>query len=307
MKIAFFGTPKYSLIILDKLIKSGYKICCCVTKPAAKIGRDQVFIPTPVFEFAQKNHIPVITPPSSQTNYLEFAQPEDLKKELENFHPDILITADYTQKIPQNIVKNTPLSGINVHPSLLPQYRGPAPVPWAIYNGETATGVSLITLAQKFDQGEIITQQKEKILATDTTEVLLTRLFEIGAELLIKILPTYSPKNIPESRIQNPESTSYYPRLTRNDGYEPWKNILNAFKIKAEAIRIDRKFRAFTPWPGLWTKVKINNIEKRLKILEIDLSLVSSLLSLQQIQLEGKQPISGKDCQSLLQNLINQS
>lgn len=321
--IAFFGTPEYSLIVLNKLYAAGYPIVCVVTKPPRPIGRQQLMTPAPVGLWAEKHHIPIITPLSHPTKPWLYADETQFTKDLLLFKPDILITADYTQKIPQKAVDQIKYGGLNVHPSLLPSYRGPAPVPWALLNGETETGVSLVTLTDQFDAGNIVAQEKEPILDTDTTDTLLTRLFKKGAELLLQVLPSYS-KQLTNNNQQLAIKTSYFPRLTRDTGFEPWEKIKAAIETGDDAKRIEQKFRALHPWPGLWTKVKIYSKEKRLKILKIRLKQStinnppasalpqslqadqqSTILYLDQIQLEGKNPVSGIDIPLYVKSLID--
>src|SRR3989344_1218946 len=316
IKLAFFGTPDYSLIVLESLFAAGFPIVCVVTKPPRPIGRKKILTPTAVSVWAEKNKIPVLTPQSYPDKPWLFASEDETTKQVLKFQPELLVSADYTQKIPMSLVEQVKYSGLNIHPSLLPAYRGPAPVPWAIANGEKETGVSLVTLAEKFDAGKVIAQEKEKISPTDTTDSLLTKLFTKGGELLIK---TLTPPNLPflkgeESPLFMKERVrvSYYPRLTRDTGFEPWENIKEAITTGKEAIRIDRKWRAFHPWPGIWTKIKLKVQsskfeEKRLKILKLHLTMNYELrtmnLVLDELQLEGKQPVSGNHLTELLSHL----
>ncbi len=331
MKIAFFGVPLESTIVLDKLDKNGFDIVCVVTKPPRPIGRKKELIPTPVADWANAHHVPLLTFLSNVVKPWLFADEDKLIQAVLKYKPDILISADYTQKIPIRLIRQVKFGGLNVHPSLLPAYRGPAPVPWAILRGETETGVSIVTLTEKFDQGQIVAQVKEPILSADTTPVLLNRLFSKGADLLIKLLPDYSPNT--KYKILN-TTPSYFPRFTRDDGFIPWEIIKSALtgqtislsiikqysnitivkynklpacrqgrEIEDWKLKIERAWRALHPWPGIWTKVKINGQEKRLKILSVDLSLVSSRLSLKQVQLEGKKPVRGNDLTALI-NLV---
>lgn len=299
IKLALFGTPVYSLIIFERLKEAGFPIAVVVTKPPRPIGRAMVVTPTPVAQWAKTMQIPLLTPDSDPEKPWKFKDETAVEAEILKFKPDLMITVDYTQFIPINLVKQIKFGGLNVHPSLLPAYRGPAPVPWAILNGETETGVSLVTLSEQFDTGQIVAQSKEPILTTDTTDTLLTRLFSKGAELLLDTLPKYlrSPTTCD---IQPATKSSYFPRLTRDSGFEPWGKIKEAIETGIEAERIERKWRALHPWPGLWTLVKINSEDKRLKILKSNLLLTTYKLQLIEIQLEGKQPLSGKDAEVLI-------
>ncbi len=323
IKICFFGTPDYSLIVLEKLYQGHYPIVVIVTKPPRPNGRSQILTPTPVAVWAKKNNLPLLTPAANSDKPWLFLDEAEMIKEIRAFQPELLISADYTQMIPQALVNQVKYHGLNVHPSLLPAYRGPAPVPWAIANGENETGVSIVTLSEKFDEGQVIAQEKEKIQSTDTTDMLLKRLFKKGAELLIQVL---TPPNLlllrggsEKSRQSNPPlgkrgGGSYYPRMTRNTGFEPWENIKHAIESGTEAARIERKWRAFHPWPGLWTKVRVNSDKRkeiseiRLKLLKVHLSLITSHLSptliLDEIQLEGKQILQKTDVTIFLHRFI---
>ena len=309
LKIAFFGTPEYSLLVLNNLFETGLTIVCIVTKPLRPVGRKQEMTQTPVAQWAKQHQIPLLTPPADKTKPWLFADEVSATDEILKFKPDILITADYTQKIPLNLIKQVKFGGLNIHPSLLPAYRGPAPVPWAIINGETETGVTILTLSQQLDSGTIIAQEKEPILPADKTPDLLFRLFEKGADLLIKVLPGYISQypNLQRTTHLPNLQPSYLPRLTRDHGFESWINIKQAIKNGSYAVRIERKWRAFHPWPGLWTQVKIHGQKKRLKILSINLKPATNLsdnLQLDEIQLEGKQPVSGKDVRVFIDRLL---
>ena len=356
-RIVFFGTPAYSLIVLNRLYDAGFPILAVVTKQAQPVGRKQEFMATPVAAWADARSVPVFTPDVASGKPWQFANAAQLTQDIVNLKPDLLVVADYAQKIPAQLLAQIPAGGLNVHPSLLPKYRGPAPVPWALVNGETETGVSIVTLAEEFDSGTVIAQEKESILSTDTTHSLLTRLFEKGAKLLVDTIPAYGHTELASASpalnhgIPKPASTrldsarlargeqvrddinhpmlSYTPRLTRNHGFIPWKlvqaamrgesfsslvmkqwnnvTIVKAFLDRKDtnytstpvAVLLDRAFRAFHSWPGIWSKITVNGEEKRVKLLQVHLEK-PTILSLDEIQLEGKQPIRGKDVVNFL-------
>ncbi len=299
--IVFFGTPRYSLIILEKLANQGYPIVGVVTKPPTPVGRKQILTPTPVFLWAKKHKVKVLTPESKSKKPWIYDNESQVTKDVLNLNPELIIVADYSQKIPINLISQIKFGGLNVHPSLLPEYRGPAPVPWAIYNGERETGVTIVTLTQEFDNGKIIVQEKELILPDDTTHTLLTRLFTKGAELLVKILPRYV-KDFPnyDSGTKNFKllSSSYIPRLTRNHGFEPWENIKSSLETGKDAGKIERKFRAFYPWPGLWTIINTPKGKKRLIIHSV--TIKNHLLQVLAYQLEGKKIININNASDIL-------
>src|SRR3989344_328551 len=339
-RLVFFGTPTYSLIVLKRLYETGFPLLAVVTKPAQPVGRNKELTITPVAEWAKAHSIRAFTPEVTGGKPWQYAHEAELTQDIVNLKPDILVVADYAQKIPVQLIAQIKAGGLNVHPSLLPKYRGPAPVPWAIVHGETETGVSIVTLAEEFDSGKIIAQEKETILSTDTTHTLLTRLFKKGAELLVTLLPEYTRQsNQQTEQLDNEtmqQSFSYTPRLRREDGFIPWEFIKAAlqgeeisqstiqqfsnitivksfldrkntsFTPTPVAVLLDRAFRAFHPWPGIWTKVKLNQEEKRLKILSLHLQAISyklQALVLDEVQLEGKQPIKGRDVTTFLKQL----
>ncbi len=279
MNVVFFGSTSDSVLVLEKLPSP----VAVVTQTPRPVGRKQIMTPTPVETWAKKHNIPVLTFPNNPDHPYLFADEGQVADSVDPLRAELLVTASFGQKIPTYTISQTKFGGLNVHPSLLPRWRGADPVPWAIVTGDHQTGVTILTLTEKFDEGKIIAQQKYPITDKDTTVSLRTKLFEKGAELLVTSLPDYisgKNKGIPQKVAGEP----YAKRLTREDGYEPWKNIVNP----EESERISRKFRAFHPWPGLWTKIMIDNEPKRLKILSWPPDLV---------QLEGKKPVSFKQFQ----------
>lgn len=266
MKIIFFGSAAESLLVLEKLtgLPAGEAgVVAVVTQPPKPVGRKQIVTPTPVEAWASDHNIPVFT-------------------SVPNITPDLVITASYGEKIPMEFIRSARFGGLNVHPSLLPRWRGGDPIPWAILSGDRSVGVSVVTLSEKFDQGRIIAQKIIPARDNDRSDSLRRRLFALGAELLLSSLPDYlSGKN--KGRVQGVGNQPYARRLTRDDGFEPWENIMDP----KEATRINRKYRAFYPWPGLWTKFR----EKRLKILGFDGAPTL-------VQLEGKKSVAFSQFQS---------
>lgn len=259
INIIFFGSTSDSILVLSKLTG----VIAVVTQPPKPVGRKQILTPTPVETWAIEHHIPVFTSVPPLT-------------------PDLVITASYGEKIPIEFIRSARFGGLNIHPSLLPRWRGGDPVPWAILSGDRSVGVTVVTLTEKFDQGRIIAQKIMPVTDNDRSDSLRTRLFAVGAELLLSILPDYlSGKN--KGRSQSIGTEPYARRLTRDDGFEPWENIMDP----KEAKRINRKYRAFYPWPGLWTKFH----KKRLKILGFDRTPTL-------VQFEGKKPVPFTQFQS---------
>ncbi len=302
-KTIFWGSTAESVIVLEKL--SAYndsKIVAVVTQPPRPTGRHPKFMATPVETWARKNNIPVLSFSSQKEKPWLFEDEQTVIDTIQPFKADLLVSASYGQKIPSPTIQSARFGGLNVHPSLLPRWRGADPVPWAILSGDQQTGVTIVTLAEKFDEGKIIAQKKLPIFPNDTTVILYPKLFTLGAELLIDMLSDYTNgknKGKPQvssqttpgvEQLRTSGKTPYARRLTREDGFEPWETIQKTITTGKDADRIDRKFRAFDPWPGLWTTLKINNEQKRLKILRLHLH--EDKLLIDGVQLEGKNPIS---------------
>ena len=273
MNILFFGSTSDSVVVLERLTD----VVAVVTQPPRPIGRKQEVTPTPVETWARKHNIPVLTFPSNPMKPWLFADEEAVSDTLAPFKADIIISASYGIKIPDRTIKEAHFGGINVHPSILPRWRGADPVPWAILSGDHQIGVTLVTLSERFDEGKILAQKKIPITNTDTSDPLRTKLFTIGRELLISILPDYLSHKPITRYPPFPTESSYARKFTRDDGFEPWEKLMDP----KEAPRINRKFRALHPWPGLWTLFH----NKRLKILAFDHAPT-------QVQLEGKKPVS---------------
>ncbi|KKU87580.1 hypothetical protein A3A64_04185 [Candidatus Gottesmanbacteria bacterium RIFCSPLOWO2_01_FULL_48_11] len=310
MNIIFFGSTSDSILVLSRLhqflsLQFNVLISAVVTQPSRPVGRKQVITPTPVEIWAKTHNIPVISFPHNPSQPQLFADDQVVIDTLQPFKADLLVSASFGQKIPWQTIQATKFGGLNVHPSLLPRWRGADPVPWAIMAGDAQTGVTIVTLSKTFDAGEIIAQKKLPITDKDFSDPLRTKLFELGAVLLMKILPEVSTYHTPGvNRLHTPGKEPYARRLTRDDGFEPWKAIQKAFEDSEEAKRIDRKFRALSPWPGVWSEIKLKSIEprvqgiekKRLKILALHLapkpSTLNPTLILDSVQLEGKNPVS---------------
>lgn len=242
IKIVFFGSDQYSENVLETLKKSP-------NLEIIKIIKD-------------KNELQSLTKT--------------------DFRPDLGIVASFGALIPQKVI-NWPKKGLlNLHPSLLPKYRGPTPVPTAILNGEKETGLTIIKVDEQIDHGPIVSQFKEVIKPEDTSESLLNRLFTMGGEVLVTILPSFLENRI-KIKKQNHEQATYTKKLARGDGKIDWSKPIDYQ---------ERFIRAMFPWPGAWGEVKTDNQVKRLKILKAHLE--NNQLVLDLIQLEGKKPVTWK-------------
>lgn len=267
MKTIFFGSSKFVYPIIE-VLKKNFNLSLVIT--TEKSGGA-------VPSFCTANKIPY----RSVTTLSD----SNLKSLIIDLKSPVAVVADFGLIIPKEILNAFPKGMINIHPSLLPQYRGPAPVQAAILNGEKTTGVSIMKLDEKVDHGPILKQEKEEILDTDTSETLYKRLFEIGANLLPEVLNKYFKDNL--SLIpQNHTKATFTKTLIRSDGYIDISCIKDG-KLKIENLRL--KIRAYSPWPGVWFKTKLNGKEKIVKLLPNAPN--GQIL----FQVGGKKPMTCKD------------
>ena len=318
MNVIFFGSTSDSVLVLEKLFTCHLSPVPChlsavVTQPPAPIGRKQIITPTPVDVWAKKHDIPVLSFATNNEKPWLYESENDVINSLSTFTPDLLISASYGQKIPSKTIREARFGGLNVHPSLLPRWRGADPVPWTLLSGDKQTGVTIVTLSDSFDKGSIVARKKIAVTEKDFSYPLRTTLFVYGADLLIESLPDYiSGKNKGEPQKQ--ENETYAPKLTRRDGFIPWEHLQSAmegsdvdkakrigisqFIIGHLAFSIARMLRALSPWPGVWTTInptnptnnQIRQINKRLKILAAHVE--HEKLILDTVQLEGKKPVN---------------
>lgn len=214
MKILFMGTPDFAKESLENLYNNGYEICGVVTTPDRPSGRGMKLNISPVKEYALEKKLNIFQP-EKITNNTEF------KDEIKALNPDLVCVVSYGVILPKSFLKIPRLGCINVHPSMLPKYRGPAPIQWAILNGDKKTGVTIMYLNEKMDAGDIIIQKEVEIGDDETTGELWNRLSKIGAELLIE-----SIKNIENGtavRTVQPEEFTLAPMLTKDMSKIDWK------------------------------------------------------------------------------------
>lgn len=232
-RIVFMGTASFSLAVLKMLIEEDYNIVGVVTQPDRYVGRKKVLTMPDVKVEALKYDIPVIQPVRIKEDYQAVA---DLK-------PDLIITAAYGQIVPQAVLDIPRLGCINVHASLLPLYRGGAPVHQAIIDGQEKTGVTIMYMVKKMDAGDMIAQKETPILEEDTVGILYDRLSDLGAELLKETLPDIL-KGINQRIPQDENLVTYAPTLSREDERLDWN---------MSARQVYNKVRGTNPWPGSYT------------------------------------------------------
>ncbi len=213
LKIIFIGTPEFGAIVLDGLVNNGYGPILVATAPDKPVGRKAVLTPPPVKLLAEKYKIPALQPEKI----------ENCKLKIENLKPDLGITAAYGKIIPKDIL-DIPKSGfINIHPSLLPKYRGPSPIQTAILNGDKETGVSIILMDEKMDSGPIVAMSNVKCQMSNVThKELEKKLANLGTELLLKTIPRWLKGEI--KPIPQDESKATYTKIfKKDDGKIDWK------------------------------------------------------------------------------------
>lgn len=198
---------------------------------------------------------------------------------LKNLNPDLFVVASYGKILKPDVIDIPKLGSINLHPSLLPKYRGSSPIQSTILNGDKVTGITILKMDEVMDHGPILFQKEEEIRDEDTFDSLSKRLFQIGADNLVRVINDYAEGKL-EPDAQDDSKATFTKVLTRQDGFIDIDNPPQAEKIKL-------KVRAYFPWPGVYTKANINGVKKIIKLLPQD-----------KIQVEGKKPMSYKDFQN---------
>ena len=241
MNIVFMGTPDFAANVLQKLIDEKYNIVLVVSQPDRPVGRKKELLPTPVKKVALAHDLPMF-------------QPEKIKLDYERIltvSPDLIITAAYGQLIPKVVLKTPKLGCINVHASLLPKYRGGAPIHHAIIDGETQTGVTIMYMEETMDTGDIISQASTPIEEIDDVGTLFERLSHIGAKVLIETLPLV--KNGTNPRMgQDHEKATYAFNIKREDELINWTK---------DASHIYNQIRGLNPWPIAYTTINGVNVK----------------------------------------------
>ena len=233
MKIIFMGTPDFALTILQKLYESEYEIAAVVTQTDKPKGRGHKIQFSPVKNFALEHNLPLLQPKTLRD--------ENLVEQLKTFGADLFIVAAYGKIIPENILQLPKYFSINVHASLLPKYRGAAPIQHAIANGETVSGITIMKMDEGMDTGDIILQKKCDISTDDTYQTLYEKLARLGSEALTETLEKFD--NV-EFKAQDDSLASYAPLITKDFCHINWN------KTSLEIINL---VRALKPNPGAYT------------------------------------------------------
>ena len=302
MRLVFMGTPAFAVSVLAGLTgptnSNGCEVAGVYTPPDRPAGRGRQAQASPVKEFALKHGLTVYQPASLRS--------AEAQAELAALEPDAIIVAAYGKLLPSPVLELAPLGCLNIHPSLLPRYRGPSPVATAILEGDQVTGVTLMLLNERMDTGPLIAQTKYPLNGDETADGLTEILFGLGGELLHESLPHWQSGEL-QALPQDDSLATVTRKLERADGLADWT-------LTAEEL--ERRARAFTPWPGLftdWNGSGVKLVEVRVLPTDSDgedkgmvvatgdsaapaaVVTAQGLLGLNTIQLEGRRAVAVGD------------
>lgn len=235
MRVIFMGTPDFSVETLEALIRAGHDVCLAVTQPDKPKGRGKEMQFPPVKETALKHGIPVYQP-------RRIREPECVE-ELRKYNADVMVVIAFGQILPKEILEMTPYGCINVHASLLPKYRGAAPIQWSIINGESVTGVTTMQMDEGLDTGDMILKKEVPIAEDETGESLHDKLARAGAELCVETLKALEDHTAVFEK-QGESPTAYAKMLTKEMGDIDWSR---------PAVQIERLVRGLNSWPSAYT------------------------------------------------------
>lgn len=295
LRIIYMGTPEFAVPSLDQLVANNWHVVAVITAPDKPKGRGQKLIPSPVKEAALKHDIPVLQPTNLKS-------PEFLK-ELRSYHADLQIVVAF-RMLPEVVWAMPSLGTFNLHASLLPNYRGAAPINWAIINGEKETGVTTFFLKHEIDTGSIIYQEKVPILPEENLGDIYEKLMELGSKLVVKTVEDIAEGNVQALPQDESKANHHAPKIFKETGKINWEN-------SAESIH--NLVRGLSPYPAAWTELegKICKIFQS-KVVPTDLSSIpgktytdeksylrigtsSGQLEILELQLEGKKRMKSVD------------
>ena len=243
MKVVFMGTPVFAAVSLNKLIESGYEISAVITQPDKPKGRGGHMTCSPVKEKALEHGIAVYTPKRIRN--------EEEIEVIRGLDFDVIVVAAFGQILPKEILDMPKYGCINVHSSLLPKYRGAAPIQWAVINGDKVSGVTIMKMDEGLDTGDILMQRELELAPKETGGSLFDKLAALGADLLIETLKGLEAGSIVPVK-QNEAESSYVGMLKKEDG---------SIDFSKSAASIERLIRGVSPWPGAYTKLNGRNVK----------------------------------------------
>jgi len=296
LTLVFCGTPDFAVPTLETLIRLGFPVRLVVTQPDKPSGRGLALASSPVKQSALTLALPIMQPESIKNN-------DEFRAQLTALRPDAIVVVGYGRILPQWMIALPRLGNINLHASLLPKYRGAAPIQWAIAMGETITGVTTMRINAGLDTGDILLQSEERINQEDTAPTLAPRLAQTGAELMIATLAGLKNGTI-TPRPQDDTQATLAPILTREDG------LIN---FSRTAVDTWNRLRGFQPWPGAFTTFRGKTLHLHAAVPAPEVAVVapahfamengrlllgfahSTALEVKELQLEGKQQMSARD------------
>ena len=309
--IIFLGTPEFGAIILEQMINYDYCPSLAITMPDEPVGRKQLLTPPPVKIISQKYGIP----------FLQTKKVQELKKEIEELNPDLLVSAAFGQIFPEDILNLPRYKSLNVHPSVLPKYRGSSPIQSAIINGDKETGVSIILMDKLLDHGPIVAVSDLIEIDRKNFKELTNELALLGAKTLIQAIPLWIGGRI-KPKIQDDSQAVFADKIEKQNGRIDWNK---------PAESIERQIRAFDPWPTsftFWKKsgrliqvkiLKANNLDSsdydsyssgqtiKISEKEIGIKCGKGILVIERIQAEGGKELSAEEFLRGHQDFINQT
>ncbi len=289
MNIIFMGTPDFAATSLAALIDANYKISAVFTQPDKPVGRHRILTPPPVKQLALENDIPVFQP--------EKLRDSELVEQIKSYNPDLIVVVAYGKIIPEEILSICPC--INVHGSLLPKYRGAAPIQWSVINGEKYAGVTTMFMDKGLDTGDIILKQETEILEGETSGELFERLAKIGADLLIETVKLIESGDAPRTP-QDSDQATWAPMLNKE---------MALIDIAKPANELTSLICGLNPWPVAYTFIdgkrfkiyRAKTVDKKGKVGEIldakklVVACGEGALELCEVQIEGSKAQSGEE------------
>ena len=289
MRVVFMGNPEFAIPTLKLLLKSRHDLLAVVSNKPKPMGRGRILKSTPVGQFAKENKIKLLEPDNLSSI--------DFHNQLENLEADIFLVVAY-RILPEKIIGIPKHGAINLHVSLLPKYRGAAPIQWALMNGDTETGITVFQINRKVDTGDILVQKKFPIYKDDNMLTLGTRLCNSGAEIMVDVIGKIEKGSIKISK-QNQESVSFAPKITKK---------MRCINWSWSATKIHNWVRGLSPYPSMYTFLNGQNMKvfktfiekssicKPGQIIKINHDSIligtgNNLLGLLEVQLEGKKKL----------------
>src|ERR671923_1616995 len=243
MNLVFCGTPRFAVPTLKKLAEASFTVRLVVTQPEKPSGRGLELTPSPIKQSALELGLPITQPDKIKNN-------QEFRTQLAALKPDAIVVVGYGRIIPQWMIDLPPLGNINLHASLLPKYRGAAPIQWAVASGETVTGVTTMRIDAGLDTGDILLQKEIPIAPEDTAETLSPRMAAVGTDLLVETLHGLKSGTI-RPKPQDHSKATLAPLLKKEDG---------RIDFRRPAAEIVNRIRGFQPWPGAYTTFRGKNL-----------------------------------------------